>query len=211
MIAALVAIFGLYPYGGTRHDVVLALFAIPGIAIGADALGGRIAARSKIAVLVLLLIVCNVFASPTPPFIRPKNQQQRLMQEATAFLKSQPPGLAILADYQSGLVLGYYFCGKQSSLPFGQTPRTVVLSQCGNHTLLTYVGSQDRFGMGEMPEVVQQAWNAAPDGVSSLSLFQMGWIDDWPAEWDNELRQVGCGEIQNFGENIRVSRCEGLR
>lgn len=209
VIAIAVAVAGLYPYGGTRHDVVLALFAIPGIAIGMDVLGARmIGLRGRLAFLLLLLIVCNVFASPTPPFIRPKNQQQNFMQDAIAFLNSQPHGSTVLADYQGGLVLGYYLCGRQSFLPFGPTPKRLVSSRCDNHTLLTYVGSQSSFELGEMPQVVQHAWGATPDGVSSLWLFQTGWIDDRPAEWDQKLREMGCGEIRQFGANIRVSRCE---
>jgi len=209
LIAVAVAVGELYPYGGTRHDVVLALFAIPGIAIGIDAVGGRIIGlRAKLAFLLLLLIVCDMFASPTPPFIRPKDQQQRFMQDAIAFLNSQPHGSTVLADYQGGLVLGYYLCGRQSSLPFGPTPKRLVSSQCDDRTLLTHVGSQNSFESGEMPQVVRQAWGAAPNGVSSLWLFQTGWIDDRVAEWDKQLREIGCGNIHQFGANIRVSRCE---
>jgi 4-amino-4-deoxy-L-arabinose transferase-like glycosyltransferase len=212
VIAIAVAIAGLYPYGGTRHDVVLALFAIPGIAMGINVAAGKLGPRGTLALLVLLLVVCNVFASPTPPFIRPKNQQRGLMKDAIRFLNSQSVGAAILADYQGGLVLGYYLCGKQSSLPFGPMPRTVMHSQCGDNTLLTYVGSQNSFALGETQEVMQQAWTAVPAGVSSLWLFQTGWIDDRVPEWESELRQIGCGEMHNFGANIRVSRCErGLR
>lgn len=212
VIAVVIAVAGLYPYGGTRHDVVLALFAIPGIAIGMAELGEKmIGLPAKFAFLLGLLVVCNVFASPTPPFIRPQNQQRALMQGAVALLKSQP-GSPILADYQGGLVLGYYLCGKQSSLPFGPTPKAVFASECDEHRLLTFVGSQNSFGLGEMPQVIQQAWGAVPNNVSSLWLFQTGWIDDRPAEWDQELHEIGCGEIHNFGANIRVSRCErGLR
>lgn len=212
VIAVAVAISGLYPYGGTRHDVVLALFAIPGIAIGTDVLGGRVfGTRSKLAVLVLLLIICNAFASPTPPFIRPKNQQQKFMKDPISFLNSQPHGSTILADYQGGLVLGYYLCAKQSSLPFGPTPKGLVASQCGGHTLLTYVGSQNSFELGDMPQVMQQAWRVVPEGVSSLWLFQTGWIDDRPSEWDGKLHEIGCGEIHRSGANIRLSRCERAR
>jgi hypothetical protein len=213
VIAIAVAVGDLYPYGGTRHDVVLALFAIPGIAIGTDGLGARmIGLRAKLAFLLLLLIVCNVFASPTPPFIRRQNQQQNFMQDAIALLNSQPHGSTVLSDYQGGLVLGYYLCGGQSSLPFGPTPKRLVASQCGDHTLLTYVGSQNSFELGEMSQVSQQAWGAAPHDISRLWLFQTGWIDDQPTGWEQKLREVGCGEIRNFGANIRVSRCErGLR
>ena len=209
VIAVAVAIAGLYPYGGTRHDVVLALFAIPGIAMGVNVLAGNMLGhRATLALVLLLLIVCNVFASPTPPFIRPKDQQRPLMKDAIQFLDSQPPNSAILADYQGGLVLGYYLCGRRSSLPFGPTPKAVVASQCDNHQFLTFIGSQNSFDLEEMPQVMQQAWRAAPNGVSSLWLFQTGWIDNRPSEWDQMLRELGCADMHSFGANIRVSRCE---
>ena len=207
-IALAAAASGIYPYGGTRHDIVLAIFAILGIAIAIDLSGRRISGPSKIALLLLLLIVCNVFVAPTPPVIRPKNQQRNLMSNAIRLLNSQPSGSVILADYQGGLVLGYYLCGKQSSLPFGPTAKTVGPAQCGNHTLLTSLGSQNSFELGELREAMQQAWGSVPEGVSSLWLFQTGWIDDRPKEWIGELQEIGCGEIHNLGENIRISRCE---
>jgi 4-amino-4-deoxy-L-arabinose transferase-like glycosyltransferase len=208
-IALAAARAGFYPYGGTRHDVVLALFAIPGIAIGIDLLGGRrFGLRSKMTLLLLLLMVCNIFAAPTPPVIRPKNQRSSLMSEAISLFHSQPDGSVILADYQGSLVLEYYLCGKQSWLPFGPTPRAVMSAHCANHTLLTLVGSQNSFEPEDFSPVMQQAWSSVPPSVSSLWLFQTGWIDNRQSEWTSHLHEIGCGEIHNFGENIRVSRCE---
>lgn len=208
-IALAAARAGFYPYGGTRHDIVLALFAIPGIAIGVDLLGGGMfGLRSKMALLLLFLIVCNLFAAPTPPVILPQNQRRSLMSEAMSLFHSQPDGSVILADYQGGLVLEYYLCGQRGWLPFGPTPRAVVSAHCANHTLLTLVGSQNSFEPEDLASRMQQAWSSVPRGVSSLWLFQTGWIDNRQSEWTSNLHEIGCGEIHNFGENIRISRCE---
>lgn len=208
-IALAAGVAGFYPYGGTRHDVVLAIFAIPGIAIGIDFLGGKIfRPHSKMAFLLLILVVCNLFSAPTPPVIRPKNQRKALMKEAIALLNSQPHGSVILADYQGGIVLGYYLCGKQVSLPFGSAPKAVLPSRCHNHTLLTLVGSQNSIAPEELPVAIEQAWSSVGKRVSSLWLFQTGWIDDRPQEWPRQLQQVGCAETHDFGPNIRISRCE---
>jgi hypothetical protein len=208
-IALAAARAGFYPYGGTRHDVVLALFAIPGIAIGVHLLGkGIFGLRSKMALLLLLLIVCNIFAAPTPPVIRPENQRPSLMREATSLFHSQPDGSVILADYQGSLVLEYYLCGKQGWLPFGPTPRAVVSAHCAKHTLLTWLGSQNSFEPEDLASVMQQTWSSVPPSVPGLWLFQTGWIDNRQSEWTSHLHEVGCEEIHNFGENIRVSRCE---
>jgi len=201
------AVAGFYPYGGTRHDLVLALFAVPGIAIGVDFLKGGML-WSKLALLLLLLIVCNLFPAPTPPVIRPQNQRPQLMKEAIAFLNSHPDGSVILSDYQGGLVLGYYLCGKEARLPFGPTPAAVVPANCNHQRLFTLVGSQSSLAPEELPEAMQTAWSSVPENVPGLWLFQTGWIDDRPDVWGSELVRIGCGEIHNFGANIRVSRCQ---
>ncbi len=210
-IALAAAIAGVYPYGGTRHDIALIVVAIAGIAIGLDLVNvGPVAARGKLGLLLLLLAVCNVFASPTPPFILPHNQRAELMTGAVSLLQSQPAGSIILSNYQSGLVLSYYLCGKQTQLPFGPTPPRLVAADCGRSSLLVAVGSQNSFALGDLPGVMREAWSTVPPGISSLSLFQTGWIDADSARWDDELRAVGCREFPNFGANIRVSRCEIL-
>src|SRR6185503_15296277 len=89
---------GFYPYGGTRHDIILALFAIPGIAIGVDLLGGGIfGLRSKMALLLLFLMVYNIHAPACPPVIRPKHQQARLIHEVISICHSPRDGSVILA------------------------------------------------------------------------------------------------------------------
>jgi len=208
ILAIATAIAGIYPYGGTRHDVVLAVSAIPAIAIGIDLITARaIGPSRRLAAVLVLLIVANIFASPTPPFIRPGNQQQPLMKQAIAQLNSQPTGSAILADYQGALVLGYYLCGRQTSLPFGPTPKDLLVAPCAEKTLLTSVGSQSSFAAEELPQVIRQAWNMLPVQRSEIWLFETGWISDEPGKWRTELHRVACDEIHDFGENLRVSRC----
>ncbi|HEV2715965.1 MAG TPA: glycosyltransferase family 39 protein, partial [Terriglobales bacterium] len=66
VIALATALAGLYPYGGTRHDSLLIMFAIPGVSMGL--------VRLKIhwpwlkpAALITGLAICNVFSYPPPP------------------------------------------------------------------------------------------------------------------------------------------------
>ncbi len=209
-IALATAVVGLYPYGGTRHDVVLIVFAIPGIAIGIDLIRFKDfrLGRIKILLLVTFLVICNLFPAPSGPFIRPRNREKQLMTQAVALLQSQPSDSIVVTDYQGGLVLGYYLCGKTTGLPFGPTPRALVQQRCANHEMLTLTGSQGGFERHELPGVMEQAWKTVPSTTSTLSLFQTGWIEDEQAKWLAELHQVGCREVWQFGPNIRICGCE---
>ncbi|HEX6803340.1 MAG TPA: glycosyltransferase family 39 protein [Terriglobales bacterium] len=201
------AFAGVYPYGGTRHDVVLELFALAGIAIAVDQINFPLLRQfpAKLLILIVLLVICNVFAAPTGPFIRPRNQSRKLMAEAVSALRSQPQASTVLTDYQSGLVLGYYLCGKHAGLPFGPTPTRILEARCNDDRLLTLVGSQGGFELQQLPMAVKLAWNTVPT-ASSLWLFQTGWIEDQGSAWNDELRYSGCEETRNFGANIRVCK-----
>ena len=144
LIMLALAIAGIYPYGGTRHDVLLAIFAVPGIAIGSIACRFHPTAAAKFMKPVLLgaaILICNLFPSPSGPYIRPGNQRRELMQQAIADLRSLPANSVLFADVQGSLVLNYYLCNEAMALPF--TPEDSLLKlRCGNYYVLTSAATQ---------------------------------------------------------------------
>jgi hypothetical protein len=199
------AVAGVYPYGGSRHDVLLAVFAFPGVAIGLDRLriGKLEAAWSKPALVALGLVLSNLFPSPTGPYIRPRNQRRELIEQAIASLRSLPPGSMVVTDAQGAAVLNYYFC-PEPALPFGRGAASLVKLPCGEDYVLLAPHSEAGLDRERFPELLAEAWRAAPD-ARSLNLFEAGWIDDKQAEWLEELRALG-GAPENFGPNILIWR-----
>jgi hypothetical protein len=205
VVALAGAVSGLYPYGGSRHDVVLAVFAMPAIAIGLDQLKPAPLTRwkwGKPLALAVALFICNLFPSPSGPYIAPKDQNKKLMAEGMSFLKSAPPGSAIFTDFQGRLILSYYLCGRNSAVPFVAAP-SLLQSRCGDYDLITSAATQQGFDRNTFPETLADAWQLTPQG-KKLWLFQAGWIDDKQPEWIAELRGLGCGEPRNFGRNILI-------
>ena len=199
------AFAGIYPYGGTRHDSILAIFAFPGIAIGLDRLRVSSVQRAKFLKCLLLaigLVVCNFFPSPAGPYIRPKNQARSLMQQATNSIRTLPPNSIIFTDDQGSMVLNYYLCGEQMPLPFASRRQLFLTLRCGDKNLLVATGTQTGFDRAQFPALLASAWNAAPE-ASVLYLFQAGWIDDKEQDWLTELRGLG-GAPKNYGANILV-------
>ena len=202
LLTLALAIAGIYPYGGTRHDAILVLFAIPAIAIGLDRLPvGQSAKFLKPLLLGASLLICNFFPSPSGPFIRPENQRRDLMQQAMSYLRSLPPGSLLFTDDQGSMVLNYYLCDEAMSLPF-TTQKSLLRSRCGNYFVLTSLATQAGFDRTIFSEHLTHAWQEAPN-ANVLYLFQSGWINDKEQDWLNELRALG-GTPRNFGPNILV-------
>lgn len=205
LITLFLAISGLYPYGGTRHDAMLLVFAIPAIAIGLDRLPlgwpGATIHPVKPLLLASAMIICNFYPSPSGPYIRPHNQRRELMQQATNAIESLPPESVIFADAQGSMVLNYYLCGEAMPLPV--TPEKLLLKfRCGQYYLLTSMEAQTGFDRAAFPELLSRAMQEnARETI--LYLFQSGWIDDKEEDWLIELRRLG-GDPRNFGPNILV-------
>jgi hypothetical protein len=200
------AFAGIYPYGGTRHDVLLSLLAFTGIAIGLDRLSTKLGRHSKwlpFALVACALVIGNLFPSPTGPYIRPKNQARQFMQSAIGSLHSLTPEAIIFTDAQGSMVLNYYLCGENLALAFAPGTESQQLFQCGSHPVLT-LNTAAGFDRADFPRQLAHAWEGIP-GTATLYLFQSGWIDDREQDWLAELRQQG-GTPQNFGPNILI--CE---
>ncbi len=192
------ALAGVYPYGGTRHCILLAPFAVAGASVAlARFWPERIGTKS--AAIVTVLVFCNFFPSP-PPMIRPRNQQRSLMVAGVGALRQTvPQGSVILTDYQSGLLLGYYACGHgvvQEFPPFVSFLR----ADCGPYAVMTARPDRWKFYANTLPG--QLAEMAAGQGLApgtKVWLFAAGWItDSAPA-----LKKAPeCANPRSFGENI---------
>jgi Dolichyl-phosphate-mannose-protein mannosyltransferase len=196
------ALAGQYPYGATRHSASLFLFAVSGACIG---LAPWARARLWVTSLAvaLCLMVCNFFPAP-PPAIRPRNQARALMQQAVAsFRQSAEPGSLVFADYQSGLLFGYYVCGHGVVQVF-EPLQAFAKADCGSYTVITTTPEEWKFYAQDTPEElaeIAKTYNLAPG--TKLWLFDAGWItDSAPALREKLKQQFGCAAPRSFGENI---------
>jgi hypothetical protein len=204
-----VALAGLYPLGATRHDAFLAPFAIGGASIGIAAwLPGREWMKSL--GVILCLAVCNLFPAPPPP-IRPKDQSIAQMRSAMAYLHaSVPAGSMLLADYESGLLLGQYLCGHGVVQIFSPASE-FSKADCGPYTVIAtsfhdWKFVADTFA-GEFSSGTKFARaNDLLAHQSEIWLFYAGWINDSASAMKKHLPEFGCSAPQRFGENILVCR-----
>jgi len=104
------ALSSVYPYGGPRHSAFLIPFALAGVSVSlARLLKHRLALGISAAVIVVL--ICNVFASHREPYISRQDQSLAHMHDAMKFIHSQTaPGDLLFVDRQTNLLLRFYLC-----------------------------------------------------------------------------------------------------
>jgi hypothetical protein len=200
------AVAGAYPYGGTRHNSYLAIFAMSGVAV-AVARWRPSRAWAKPAALVVGLAICNFTVLPGGVYMKPQNQRIALMRQAMAFVdQSIPKGSVIVTDLEGRLALGYYLCHNFSVVhpplqPFYRTP-------CGSYDLIFQDPSRWIFRAPTFPsdmQTLQKMYGLDPQ--RRVWFFQAGFVVDKEPELRALLRrEYGCVEPHEFGQNIFV--CE---
>jgi hypothetical protein len=200
------AIAGIYPYGGTRHDSLLIMFALPGVSIGLARIKIHWPCLKPVA-LVTGLAICNIFSYPPPPYIPRKNQNRKFMREAIRFARqSVPPGSLVYVDHPGGLLLSYYLC-RNTVVPFESQSQPFMTSRCGDYEAVTPSRRLWSFDPDTFPGTVQEMWRRHElHPEAQVWIFQSGWIDWHEEVWIAQLRDYGCYDPQQFGPNIIVCK-----
>ncbi len=200
------AVAGAYPYGGTRHNCYLAVFAMASVAI---AIARWKPSRSwwKPAALVVGLAICNFTVLPGGAYIKPRNQRIALMREAMAFVhQSVPEGSLMVTDLEGGLELDYYLC--HSFNPVHPPLQPFYKAECGSYQLIFQDPRRWIFRAPTFPadmQTLRQMYGFGPE--KKAWFFQAGFVVDKVPELRALLqRDYGCTQPREFGENIFV--CE---
>ena len=206
VITCAAALFGRYPYGGTRHCVFLTIFVFAALAAalwrltqGSPWVGAGIA--------VAVVIAANVFAAHRFPYIAPEDQSRAHMREAIAFIQQQVPTTDVLfTDSQSSLLLGHYLCEQQ---PFFIDVWTTGLKNlyCGGHHIVATDGRVFVFDANNFPA----AWNdmTRESGLKrgdSVWVVEAGWVWQKPLVTQLQQRNPSPRElnVHSFGHNITM-------
>jgi len=199
------ALVGVYPYGGTRHDSYLAIFAMPAIAFAITR--WRPSQKWEMpAAVALALAICNFTVTASGSYIRPENQKKELMEQAARYLHaSAPSGSLIVTDYESGLLLSYYVCGADITHS-GELTKFFYVSRCGGYGSASLLPGLWVFRAGTFQEQIESLKKTVDQ--HEVWLFQAGFIVDREPEFQGMLGQYGCRSPRKFGANILVCRIE---
>jgi hypothetical protein len=198
-----VALAGRYPYGGTRHSSFLVIFALAGVSVFLAKITGQRIARG-VAVAILIVTVCNAFATHHQPYMFPADQSTAQMDGVIAFMHQHiSPGDAIFVDNQTGILLGHYLCEHKPFDLDRSEPRFRIF-QCEGYRVIATGGEDFRFTAESFfrryNEMVPKYGLKAGQTVW---IVQAGWNIDLVQELEKYPEFRGL-KTQSFGKNISV-------
>jgi len=197
------ALFDLYPYGGTRHCIFLAMFAITGVSICVASLARQSITRG-IAISLVIIATCWLFRTNHAPYIARADQSRAQMDRAVVFIKEQmPQSQAILADYESAMELGHYLCA-QEQVSYDHAIPGFLGFHCAEHDVISTVPDVWAF----TPPVFLQQWgNLVRSGYlkpgEEVWVVQAGWMVKLDEDLRKEFLQFRSLKTLAFGNNIR--------
>jgi hypothetical protein len=204
VINCALALAGVYPYGGTRHNSYLAMFAMPAVAVTVSYWRPRWNWTRPVAI-AMALAICNFTVTPAGAYLEAKNQKRELMEHAVQYLRaSAVPGSVILTDYESGLLLSYYVCHKDITHA-GEPIGSFYHSQCGDYESVSLLPRLWVFRSDTFPAQISDVARSISH-KQQVWLFQAGFIVDREPGFKAVLAQYGCITPKEFGANILVCR-----
>jgi len=181
-LCSIAALFDIYPYGGTRHGAFLLIFALAGVSFGLDRLARR--SRYGIAAAIALVIAANVsngFSAHRFPYMAGADESRSHMTESVKFIRKRiPQNDLLLADTETGLVLGHYLCEQQPFFINVWTTGFKTLN-CGGHQVVVTDGRVFLFTASNF----LKSWDEMISryGLSSETVWVLQ--ERWP--WENSL------------------------
>jgi len=200
------ALLDLYPYGGTRHSILLAIFAITGISVAVDRWAGRHPSWG-IALAVLILALCNLFPSHRLPYIARTDQKKSHMDQAMAFVREHIPANDLLVtDNQTSLLLGHYLCRQQ---PFfiNEWSEGLKSLRCGGYRIAATDGRVFTFTAENFFPSWEQVVRAyGLNRGDSVWVLQGGWLweDSLAHELQTRYPEFHNLKIYSFGRNLTI-------
>jgi Dolichyl-phosphate-mannose-protein mannosyltransferase len=197
------ALLDLYPYGGTRHCVYLAIFAIAAVAAGILKIAGQNTVRG-ITISAFIVALCFMFRTNHAPYIARADENRANMDHAVSFIREKiPQSDPIFADYETGIELGHYLCEQRPVTYDGSIPGFLVFN-CGRHRIISTITDVWAFS----PSVFLNQW-ANLVRSEQLKLGETVWVVQagWMVKLDEDLRkefpEFHDLRTQKYGNNIR--------
>jgi hypothetical protein len=198
-----VALFDLYPYGGTRHCIFLAIFAIAGVSICVVSIGRHSVARS-VAVALAIVALCWLFRTNHAPYIARADQNRTHMRDAVDFVREQIPASdPIFVDYESGMEFGHYLC-QQKPISYEAGGRGFLVFQCAGHRIISTVPDVWAF----TPTIFLDQWSSLVESGylksgETVWVVQAGWMVKLDEDLRKDFPEFRDLKTQEFGNNIR--------
>lgn len=197
------AFLRVYPYGGTRHSLHLALFAVAGVAV-ALAIVARRRLWPLLAAALILVPVWQFWFTPPSQHISRANQRRTLMTGLVERLRAiAPAGTPVFTDFQTQMMLRWYLCGSRR---LDNDVRRGDFRECvGNGARLIYPDQHfvywacDHRSFGPTFSHFVREYSLPPGTPVVVAHGGWGWNLGPSLPWDLNLAYPG---RTDFGENL---------
>jgi len=202
-VNCILAIVDRYPYGGTRHSVFLAMFALAGVSTCVVWAVRRLI--FAVALALSMIAACYAFGFHHQPYIPRDDQDLTRMRDAMQFIRTQiPPDELILVDYESDLMLGHYLCG--------QKPAVIGVSdfqsfRCDNHQIISAAPLVWMFDAQSFPKIWDEfvaKYQLRPG--THVWIVQAGWGAAIAPALEHKPSDISPEQQRSFGHNISAFR-----
>jgi hypothetical protein len=197
------ALLDRYPYGGTRHCLYLAIFAIAAVSACIVKIARQNLLRG-IAIAALIVALCFIFRTNHAPYIARADQNRSHIDRAVSFIREHiPESDPILADYESGIELGHYLC-RQKRLTYDNSIPGFLVFHCDGHRVISTIPDVWAF----TPPVFLSQWanllrSGHLDSSETVWVVQAGWMVKLDEDLRKEFPEFHDLKTQAFGNNIR--------
>jgi hypothetical protein len=200
------AIAGRYPYGGTRHSIFLAMFALAGVSVFL-ARASRERVDYAIAFAVCIVVMCYLLGFHHQPYMTRPDQSRVQMDQAINFIRQQIPNSdRIFVDYQASLELGHYLCKQK---PVRAESSGFDSFDCADHHIISTSDSPRLWAF------TRESFPGYWDDLARTQLLKPGtdvWVIQagWGASIALDLPRVrpdlNLSRLESFGRNITIFR-----
>ena len=196
-------LLGVYPYGGTRHCVFLAVFGLTGISLCIVKITGERTTRA-LAISLVLILLCWAFRSVRQPYFYRADQSHAHMEQALAFIREQiPPSDLILVDYESGLELAHYLCDQKPVSYDGSIPGFLVFT-CSGHRIVSTMYTLWAFDPQTfLEERIRLVADAGLKPNDRVWVAQARWTVTLAGDLKKQFPEFQQLQVQSFGRNIQ--------
>ncbi|HZW95985.1 MAG TPA: glycosyltransferase family 39 protein [Candidatus Eremiobacteraceae bacterium] len=203
-IAGAASLAHVYPYGGTRHVVFLAIPGIAGVSVAMACLGAGKWPRG-LAMAAFVLVACIAFGRVRPPKMERADQSRAHMAAAIEFVRQNiAPSDIIFADYQTDLILGHYLC-QQRPIVFDPAPPNFEQFSCAGHRVISSDYKEWMFWADNFPQQWQQLLQSYRlKAGDTVRVVQMGWGVDLPEALRSHFTEFHDLRFESFGKNIKI-------
>jgi hypothetical protein len=198
------AIARVYPYGGTRHCMFLAVFGVAGVSFVLAEWVRQKTARG-VGVAILVVAVCNLFGVPHRPFMLRRDQRSQQMNQAmNAVRLAVSPRDLVFVDYETSLLLNHYLC-PQRAMVFDSSITDLQAFQCAGYRIISADPHTWRFDaqtfLSKWDEL-QRTYDLKPG--ERVWVIQEGWDIKLAAELQSQFREFASLSPVSFGKNITM-------